>query len=36
MPISYLDVPPGIRVDAKRKLVKEVFTAWTRPRSSGR
>ena len=27
MPISYIDVPPGIRVDAKKKLVKEVYTA---------
>jgi phenylpyruvate tautomerase PptA (4-oxalocrotonate tautomerase family) len=27
MPIAYLDVPPGIRVDAKRTLVKDVFTA---------
>ncbi len=27
MPISYLDVPQGIRLDAKKKLVKEVYTA---------
>ena len=27
MLIAYMDVPPGIRVDAKRKLVKEVFVA---------
>jgi phenylpyruvate tautomerase PptA (4-oxalocrotonate tautomerase family) len=27
MPHAYLDVPPGIRVDAKRTLVKEVFAA---------
>ena len=27
MPIAYIDVPPGIRVDAKKKLVKEVFVA---------
>src|SRR5262249_22428306 len=27
MPIAYIDVPPGIRIDAKRKLVKEVFVA---------
>jgi phenylpyruvate tautomerase PptA (4-oxalocrotonate tautomerase family) len=27
MPISYIDVPPGIRVEAKRKLVNEVFAA---------
>ena len=27
MPISYIDIPPGIRVDAKRKLVKEVYDA---------
>ncbi len=27
MPISYLDVPHGIRIDAKKKLVKEVYTA---------
>jgi hypothetical protein len=27
MPIAYIDVPPGIGVDAKRRLVKEVFVA---------
>jgi hypothetical protein len=27
MPISYIDVPQGIRIDAKKKLVKEVYTA---------
>src|SRR5262245_57406898 len=27
MPISYLDVPPGIRADAKKKLVNEIFHA---------
>ena len=27
VPIAYADVPPGIRVDAKRKLVKEIFVA---------
>ena len=27
MPIAYIDVPPGIRVDAKKKLVREVFVA---------
>jgi phenylpyruvate tautomerase PptA (4-oxalocrotonate tautomerase family) len=27
MPISYIDAPSGIRVDAKKKLVKEVYTA---------
>jgi phenylpyruvate tautomerase PptA (4-oxalocrotonate tautomerase family) len=27
MPISYIDVPEGIRSDAKRKLVKAVYTA---------
>ena len=27
MPIAYIDVPPGIRVDAKKKLVKEFFVA---------
>ena len=24
MPVAYLDLPPGLRADAKRKLVKEV------------
>jgi phenylpyruvate tautomerase PptA (4-oxalocrotonate tautomerase family) len=27
MPIAYLDVPPGLPVDLKRTLVKEIFTA---------
>jgi phenylpyruvate tautomerase PptA (4-oxalocrotonate tautomerase family) len=27
MPVAYIDVPPGIRVNAKKKLVKEVFAA---------
>ncbi len=27
MPIAYIDVPPGIRVEAKKKLVKEVYSA---------
>jgi len=27
MPIAYIDVPPGIHVDTKRRLVKEVFVA---------
>lgn len=27
MPISYIDVPPGIRVEAKRTLVQEIFAA---------
>jgi phenylpyruvate tautomerase PptA (4-oxalocrotonate tautomerase family) len=27
MPISYIDVPQGIRIDAKKKLVKEVYAA---------
>jgi len=27
MPISYIDVPPGIRVEAKKRLVKEIYTA---------
>jgi hypothetical protein len=27
MPISFLEVPPGISIDSKRTLVKEVFTA---------
>jgi hypothetical protein len=27
MPIAYIDVPPGIHVDAKRRLVNEVFLA---------
>jgi phenylpyruvate tautomerase PptA (4-oxalocrotonate tautomerase family) len=27
MPIAYIDVPQGIRVEAKKKLVKEVYTA---------
>jgi phenylpyruvate tautomerase PptA (4-oxalocrotonate tautomerase family) len=27
MPISYIDVPQGIRIEAKRKLVKEVHAA---------
>ncbi len=27
MPIAYIDVSPGIHVDAKRRLVKEVFVA---------
>lgn len=27
MPISFLEVPPGLRVEAKQKLVKEIYTA---------
>jgi phenylpyruvate tautomerase PptA (4-oxalocrotonate tautomerase family) len=27
MPISYVDVPQGIRIEAKRKLVKEIYGA---------
>jgi phenylpyruvate tautomerase PptA (4-oxalocrotonate tautomerase family) len=27
MPIAFLEVPPGIRTDAKQKLVKEVYSA---------
>jgi phenylpyruvate tautomerase PptA (4-oxalocrotonate tautomerase family) len=27
MPISYIDVPPGIRAGAKKKLVKEIYAA---------
>jgi hypothetical protein len=27
MPVAYLDVPPGIPADAKRTLVREIFTA---------
>jgi phenylpyruvate tautomerase PptA (4-oxalocrotonate tautomerase family) len=27
MPISYIDVPQGIRIEAKRKLVKDVYAA---------
>jgi phenylpyruvate tautomerase PptA (4-oxalocrotonate tautomerase family) len=27
MPISYIDVPPGIRVEAKAKLVKDIYIA---------
>ncbi|MET3900257.1 phenylpyruvate tautomerase PptA (4-oxalocrotonate tautomerase family) [Devosia sp. UYZn731] len=27
MPIAYIDVPPGIAVDARRKLVKSLFSA---------
>jgi phenylpyruvate tautomerase PptA (4-oxalocrotonate tautomerase family) len=27
MPISYIDVPPGIRVEAKEKLVKDIYIA---------
>src|SRR5262249_33098956 len=27
MPISYVDVPHGIRIDAKKKLVNEIYAA---------
>jgi hypothetical protein len=27
MPIAYLDVPQGIRIDEKRKLVKGIYDA---------
>jgi len=27
MPISYIDAAQGIRIDAKKKLVKEVYAA---------
>jgi len=27
MPIAFLEAPPGIRTDAKKRLVKEIFTA---------
>jgi len=27
MPITYLDVPPGLPVEAKRKLVKDIYDA---------
>ena len=27
MPVSFIDAPAGIRADAKKKLMKEVFEA---------